>query len=1105
MVFACCSYQSQAEDLNALKVKEYRLENGLTVWLNEDHSQPKVFGAVVVKAGAKDCPDTGIAHYFEHMMFKGTDRIGTLDYESEKVLLDSIAMKYDELAMTEDTAARARLQKEINELSIRSSEYVIPNEFNRLINRFGGSGLNAATSYDATIYFNTFSPQYMVQWAEINSERLINPVFRLFQSELETVYEEKNMYGDFIGGQVMDTLMARYFGPHPYAYPIIGSTKNLKNPRLTEMHKFFEDYYVASNMALILSGDFDAQQVMPILEKAFSRIRSGNAPKQEKVMLPPFNGRETMKVKFPIPFIKAMGLGFRGVSANHEDQVALNIAVNLLNNSNGTGYLDKLMVEHKLMGALAINESMNEAGILAVAIMPKLLIQSYSSAEKMVWDEINRVKNGDFSDEMFNSLKLEQKRQYASSLENIDSRATIMMNLFSQGKSWNDYLNEVARIESITKEDVVRVAQKYFSNNYLCVTKSTGKYPKDNLPKPAFSPVVPRNADASSSYAKQLEKIPEQQVAPRIIDFEKDVKTSKLTPLVTLYTTPNPLNDIFTLNISYGIGALEQPELMQLTNYLQLLGTESLSFEQFRSRLQSIGSTLAFDVTPDAFVMKVTGFDNHIDETMELVGDFIRHAKADDKKLRQIVDDAKVSEKAFFKSGDNVASALLEQVKYGDQSRYLRKLSLSQIKKLKGKDMLAIYDKVRSVQCDLHYCGTLPVEKVIGTIRQHLPLERTTVASNSPYYRELKQYDRPTVFFIDMPDMAQSIVYGYVKGDPVDDKASRHASRLFSVYFGGDMSSLMFQEIREFRSFAYRTSGRYQLPNHAHKGTAGSFTAMLSTQSDKTLDALGVLDSLIREMPLKPERMEAVKQTLVNRINNDYPPFRNLSEKVASTRMEGFDRDPAEEFLRDIATMDMQDISRFYREQISGRPVVYVIAGNRKHIDMKKLAKYGTIIKVKKKDIYKYMYSKDELKNLKLEFWESFAAFCEVQPYLRGRKKTWVLYDTKVKGVELKFDATREGAFVILEVNHRSEEARLEMFERLTWYKDTLETDFPEGLTWDICFVRDTGKQVARIYTAKSGIDFHRRQDWGEFFSFMASQMYLLERNFMSIAEYLRE
>ena len=151
------------------------------------------------------------------------------------------------------------------------------------------------------------------------------------------------------------------------------------------------------------------------------------------------------------------------------------------------------------------------------------------------------------------------------------------------------------------------------------------------------------------------------------------------------------------------------------------------------------------------------------------------------------------------------------------------------------------------------------------------------------------------------------------------------------------------------------------------------------------------------------------------------------------------------------------------------------------------------------------MYSKEELKNLKVEFWESFAAFCEVQPYLRRRRKIWTLYNTKVKGVELKFDATRDGAFVILEVNLKNESERLDMFERLTWYKDTIEKDFPEGLIWDICFVRETGNQVARIYTSKTGIDFHRRSDWGEFFQFMARQMYLLERNFMSIAEYFRE
>ena len=569
MLFATGTNLLTAQNTKALEVKEHKLDNGLTVWLNEDHSQPKVFGAVVVKAGSKDCPDTGIAHYFEHMMFKGTDKIGTVDYEAERVLLDSIAMKYDELAATEDELARAEIQKDINELSIRSSDYVIPNEFNRLISKYGGSGLNAATSYDVTFYFNTFSPQYMEQWAEINSERLLNPVFRMFQSELETVYEEKNMYGDFIGGQVMDRLLERYFAPHPYAYPIIGSTKNLKNPRLTEMRKFFEEYYVASNMALMLSGDFDTETVLPILERTFSRIRPGEAPKKETVALPPFKGKERMKVKFPVPLVKAMGLGFRGLPANHEDQVALAVAVNMLNNANGTGFLDKLMVDRKIMASMAMNENLNESGILAVAVIPKLMFQTYGGAEKLVWKEINRIKEGDFSDEIFNSLKEEQRRQYATDLESIDSRTRIMMTIYSQGKSWEDYLQDVSKIEALTREDVIRVARKYFSENYLCVTKTTGKYPKDNLPKPDFNPVVPKNSEASSEYAKQLERLPVQTVSPRFIDFSKDVQITQLTPLATLYTTINPVTDVFTLNMVYQIGTLEQPKLKYLANYLQ--------------------------------------------------------------------------------------------------------------------------------------------------------------------------------------------------------------------------------------------------------------------------------------------------------------------------------------------------------------------------------------------------------------------------------------------------------------------------------------------------------------------------------------------------------
>jgi predicted Zn-dependent peptidase len=953
MLFASCSNLFAAQNTKALEVKEHKLKNGLTVWLNEDHSQPKVFGAVVVKAGAKDCPDTGIAHYFEHMMFKGTDKIGTVDYDAEKTLLDSIALKYDELAATEDEAARSQIQKEINELSIRSSDYVIPNEFNRLISKYGGSGLNAATSYDATIYFNTFSPQYMSQWAEINSERLLNPVFRLFQSELETVYEEKNMYGDFIGGPVMDRLLARYFAPHPYAYPIIGSTKNLKNPRLTEMRKFFEEYYVASNMGLILSGDFDTEAVLPVLEKTFSRIRPGEAPKHDIVALPPFKGKEKMKIKFPVPLVKAMGMGFRGVPANHEDQVALAVAVNMLNNANGTGFLDKLMVDRKIMASMAMNESMNEAGILAVAVIPKLMFQTYGGAEKLVWKEINRVKEGDFSDEIFNSLKQEQRRQYASNLENIDSRARIMMSLYSQGKSWEDYLQEVSGIDALTKEDVVRVARKYFSENYLCVTKTTGKYPKDNLTKPDFSPIVPKNSEAFSEYAKQLEQLPVQEVKPRFIDFQKDVETVSLTPLATLYATANPVTDIFTLNLVYQVGTLEQPKLMHLANYLQFLGTDSLSFHEFRTRLQVLGSTISFDATDKQFFMRITGFDKHFKETVQLAGDFIRHVKADDKQIRQVINDAKVTEKAFFESSDNIANALLEKVKYGEQSRFLTKLSLSEVKKLKGKELLDAFVQVRQTECDLLYCGTLPVAQVREEIEASLPLKEITVAVNAPYHRDAKKYDKPTVYFMDMPTASQSIVYGYAKGEVTDDAWSRHAARLFSVYFGGDMSSLMFQEIREFRSLAYRVSGRYILPPHKLEGKAGEFVTMLSTQSDKTLDALGIMNSLIHEMPEKEERISTVKQSIVNQVNNDFPSFREVPEKVAGFRRNGFDNDPSEALLSGISDMDMKDIIRFYRHNVRLKPVVYVIVGNSRRIDMKQLETYGNVIRLRKKDIYK--------------------------------------------------------------------------------------------------------------------------------------------------------
>jgi predicted Zn-dependent peptidase len=953
LLFVSANISVFAQSSGPLVVKEYKLSNGLSVWLNEDHSQPKIFGAVLVKAGSKDCPGTGIAHYFEHMMFKGTDKIGTTNYHAEKIILDSIAQKYDELAGTNDNTKRLQIQKEINALSISSAIYSIPNEFDRLISRYGGTGLNASTSYDCTVYHNVFSPQYINQWAEVNSERLLNPVFRLFQSELETVYEEKNMYNDHIGGQAFEKVLERFFAPHPYAYPVLGSTENLKNPRLSDMRKFFENYYVAGNMGLILSGDFNSDDILAVLEKTFSRIHPGEAPKVNHTEPKPFNGKETFIVKLPVPVVKMMALGWRGVPANHHDQVALRIVTGLLNNDNGTGYLDKLKVDGKVMEAVGMAESMNEAGFVGVIIIPKLIVQSYENAKRLALHEVERVKTGDFTDEMFNSLKLEQKRKYETELENIDSRSQKMLSLFSEGKSWSDYLNEIKEIDALTKEDVVKAANKYFSENYLEITKETGDYPKDNLTKPGFAPIIPKNTDAKSDYARNLEQVKSLEAHPRFLDFEKDVQTVHLTPKTTLYVTANPVNDLFTLNLKYGKGTLQSKLLSPMSFYIDMLGTDSLTFEEQRNKLQEIGSTMSFSADKNNFVISISGFDKNFSTTLSIIGNFMKNMKADSKKMKQVIDVIKVNNKTEKKSSDNLATALLDKVRYGDQSEYLNRLSIAGIKKLKGEDLIAEFKSVTKVECSIHYCGNLSAETVESQIKKDIAVEEINIASQTPVYRDLQPLNKPTVYFINYPKASQSIVYGFIVGNKNPDLASRHSAALFNNYFGGSMSSLVFQQIREFRSLAYRANAIYRLPVYKYKDKNGQFITMLSTQCDKTLDAMGVLDSLIKQMPVKDERVETARQDVVNEANNEYPSLREHSSKISALKNEGYTSDPDIELIDAVSEMGINNIVEFYNQNIKGRNITYVVVGNEKKINMTKLASFGKIVKMKPARIFK--------------------------------------------------------------------------------------------------------------------------------------------------------
>jgi predicted Zn-dependent peptidase len=539
-----------------------------------------------------------------------------------------------------------------------------------------------------------------------------------------------------------------------------------------------------------------------------------------------------------------------------------------------------------------------------------------------------------------------------TALEDINSRAQVMMRIYSQGKTWNDYLADLRRIDEITRDDVVRVANKYFTDNYLCATKSTGKYGKDDLPKPDLDPIRPKHSEESSSFAKELESISVGKVEHRFLDFDKDTHRVKLAESVNLFVTSNNINDIFTFDIYFAAGSLQHPAAGILANYLQYIGTENASYSEFQYKLQSVGSTMTFDSAKDWFVIRITGFDAYFEQTLRLMREFMTEAKADDKKLKPIVDEAKIAEKTFFKSSQNVAAAIMEKVRYGEESRFLRKLSLSETKKLKGETLLSLFKEMQSVARDYHYCGTLDSSVVEKAIKDIFPSDGIDKDSVSPYFRPYIRYDKPVVYFYNMPDASQSVILTSVLGDEMKDYRQRCAGRLFSIYFGGDMSSLMFQEIREYRSLAYMANGRVLLPSVTDKEPLFSFSTTMSTQCDKTLDAMSVLSNLIEYMPLKPERFQYIKQVALNSMHSNYPTFREVSERIANLRAQGFEEDPKLILFRNLETMSMDDVNDFYLGNVKGRIPVYVVVGNKKKIDMKKLSAYGKIINLKKKDIY---------------------------------------------------------------------------------------------------------------------------------------------------------
>lgn len=954
VVGAALTTGAQAGELD---VREMKLSNGLTVWLNEDHSQPKVFGELIVKAGAKDCPNTGIAHYLEHVLFKGTQKIGTTDYDAERPWLDSIAAKYDALSVTKDDAQRLLIQRDISRLSQRAADYAIPNEFDRLISRYGGSGLNASTSYDVTEFHNTFAPQFIEQWCWLNSERMLQPVFRLFQGELETVYEEKNRAADNLVTSAIERVMEATFKGHPYQYPIIGSTESLKNPRLQDMEDFFRRYYVADNMGLILCGDFKADTIGPLLERTFGRLPSSTlhpsptAQQPSPTTLQPFKG-ETIDIKINIPLLKAVGLLFRGPIEKSDDYLTLQIAMSLLSNDNETGMLDSLSTAHKVMAALGENFAFNDAGAVGVLVIPRLPFGSKRKAERLCWQQIERLKRGDFSDEKLEQLKQELTRNAEGELETIDSRAALMASVFAQGRTWDDYRRQLAGVNRITRADVIAVANRYLlSDHYLRGVKRFGSYPKDKVSQPDYKPVVPKHTGEQSAYARELEKLPVSGDGPRLVNLDTDAELTTLGDHARLYRVANPFNDIFTLAVKWNRGTRSEPRLELVGSYIGELGTDSLTAHQLREAWQRLGTTVETDASKNYFKLTLRGPEQQLAPAIALLSHMINRLTPDKKATSELASEYKTSHRQLTRENSSVLQMVVSKLARGEHSDYLTQPTVSEVKSTSGDELLNLFRELRQYDCDVLYAGRESSATVAALCRRHLAPAEARLAAPDNTVR-LTEVSEPTVYVYDMPDTRQTYVgvYGSVKPSLTDRETA--LLRLWSQYMGGGMSSLLFQEIREFRAMAYSTAGRDIIPNRArHSDHPAGYIAYLGTQGDKTMQALSVLDSLMVNMPLVEQNVASAKQEILNDINNTYPTFRLLPDVVASYRSAGYTQVPQTVTASVVPTLTARDMYDFYQHEIRPKPRAYFIIGNKRQLDMQRLACYGRVVELKKDDI----------------------------------------------------------------------------------------------------------------------------------------------------------
>lgn len=948
--FAQKTYKYETVPNDPLQARIYTLDNGLKVYLSVYKDAPRIQCYVSVRAGSKNDPKetTGLAHYFEHMMFKGTPRLGTLNWEKESQLIAQIEDLFEIYRVTTDQDQRNMIYRKIDSLSYEASKYAAPNEYDKVMKFIGSQGTNAGTSNDYTVYIENIPSNQLENWAIIQADRFEMPVLRLFHTELETVYEEKNMSLTNDSRKSNEKLMTLLYPNHPYGQQTtLGDPDHLKNPSMKNIRQFFDTYYVPNNMAVVLSGDFNFDEAIAIIDKHFGRLKSKPVPqfvvKPEKPATQP---TVSEVVGLEAEFFR---MAFRiDQPANSKEIYILNMVSQILYNGKA-GLFDLNVNQKQLAGTVAaFPYVLCDNSSLAFYGKPKDG-QTLEEVKDIILAQIELLKQGQFDDALLSAaidnMRLSEMRQ----LESNEARVRMMSNAFLNNIPWNMASQSINNYATITKKDVIDFANKYFKNNYFIVYKKQGT-PDDieKVNKPAITPIV-INRDAESDFFKSIKNNQIKTIEPVFVDFKKAIQFSKMKDINVMYIE-NVENKTFNISFQFKVGELNELKLPIATSYFDYVGTSKFSAEEIKQQFYNLACNFSFSSNDEYTQLVLSGLSDNFEKALELAFHVIKDAQPNEEALQEMIKGV-LQDRKDAKSNQNAISSALRS--YGEFGSDLVKYQLSEtdLNGLTAKELIQIAQQVFTYKPEIYYYGTEKNNALIKKLETYyaIPKKFNTPPTAQKFDRIPVTQER--VLFVPF-EAKQARLYTYSQGNKFNFN-EMPIINMYNQYFGGSMNAIVFQEMREKRSLAYTAQSRFISANELDRYNYNF--SYIATQNDKVIDAFTAFNELFNEMPQSQSAFDLAKDGALSSIATNRITKASIFAFYRNAKKMGVDYDYRKPMYEKLKTYTMKDIVEFNHQHIKNQKKTYMILAKPADMDFELLEKnFGKVQKLTLEDIFGY-------------------------------------------------------------------------------------------------------------------------------------------------------